>query len=167
MQLNDMLINGMKQNAPQRWAIFTPLMTAVVRTWRRSLNQLLGNHDLSFATALPLITLLRSEGWAEGLRQCELAEYMGIEGSALVRILDGLERDKLLERRPDSSDRRARLLVLTEEGRKVGDRVETLLSEFREKMLSDVDPDDVDAAIRVLTILADRLGVANIGPGKA
>ena len=49
----------------------------------------------------------------EGASQARLAELTDIEPMMMVRILDRMEADKLLERRPDPADRRARRLYLT------------------------------------------------------
>lgn len=48
------------------------------------------------------------------VRQTALAERMGIEAMTASGYLDRLETNGLVERRPDPSDRRAKLLVLTE-----------------------------------------------------
>jgi len=49
----------------------------------------------------------------EGVSQAKLAEIAEVEPMTMVRILDRMEADGLLERRPDPSDRRARCLYLT------------------------------------------------------
>jgi len=49
----------------------------------------------------------------EGVCQSRLAELTCIEPMAMVRILDRMETDGLIERRPDPADRRARSLYLT------------------------------------------------------
>jgi len=49
----------------------------------------------------------------EGVSQARLAELTEIEPMTMVRILDRMEADSLLERRPDPADRRARSLYLT------------------------------------------------------
>jgi DNA-binding MarR family transcriptional regulator len=48
----------------------------------------------------------------EGVSQARLAELADVEPMAMVRILDRMEADGLIERRPDPSDRRARCLFL-------------------------------------------------------
>ena len=50
----------------------------------------------------------------EGIPQAALADLLEIEPITLVRILDKLEARRLIERRPHQSDRRCKLLYLTE-----------------------------------------------------
>jgi DNA-binding MarR family transcriptional regulator len=45
----------------------------------------------------------------EGVSQVRLCELTDVEPMMMVRILDRMEADKLLERRPDPDDRRARI----------------------------------------------------------
>src|SRR5579864_2358841 len=49
----------------------------------------------------------------EGINQAKLAALTDVEPMTMVRILDRMEADGLLERRPDPADRRARRLYLT------------------------------------------------------
>jgi DNA-binding MarR family transcriptional regulator len=48
--------------------------------------------------------------------QLALAQQLGIDRSVLTYLLDDLEAHKLIERRPDPADRRARRIVLTRAG---------------------------------------------------
>lgn len=48
--------------------------------------------------------------------QLALAQQLGIDRSVLTYLLDDLEHGKLIERRPDPADRRARSIVLTRTG---------------------------------------------------
>ncbi len=57
-------------------------------------------------------TLVRLEK-NEGVSQARLAELAEVDAMTMVRILDRMEADGLLERRPDPADRRARCLYLT------------------------------------------------------
>ena len=53
----------------------------------------------------------------QGIAQRGLAEILEIEPITLTRLLDGMERGGLVERRPHPSDRRVRRLFLTRKGR--------------------------------------------------
>jgi DNA-binding MarR family transcriptional regulator len=60
--------------------------------------------------------ILRMLGTSGGLSQQELSTRLGIHPSRLVAILDALEERRLVERRPNSDDRRQYALHLTEQG---------------------------------------------------
>ena len=60
--------------------------------------------------------VLATVGQGELSTQLALAQHLGIDRTAMTYLLDDLENAGLLERRPDPSDRRARLVTLTETG---------------------------------------------------
>jgi MarR family transcriptional regulator for hemolysin len=60
--------------------------------------------------------LLKEAANAEGASQRELAQHMRIEPPTLVRHLDKLEQEGLVERRPDPDDRRVVRVVVTPAG---------------------------------------------------
>lgn len=60
--------------------------------------------------------VLRYLATVEGARQRELSERLGYDPSAIVSLVDDLQRQDLAERRPDPNDRRNRIVVLTEAG---------------------------------------------------
>jgi len=61
--------------------------------------------------------ILRMLGASGGLSQQELSTRLGIHPSRLVAILDALEEQRLVERQPNTDDRRQYALHLTEKGR--------------------------------------------------
>ena len=62
--------------------------------------------------------VLRAVGVNEGQSQQALAEHLHISPSHMVSIVDELERRQLVERKPQSNDRRVRTLHLTSAGEK-------------------------------------------------
>ena len=60
--------------------------------------------------------ILRMLSVSGGLSQQELSARLGIHPSRLVAILDALEERRLVERRPNTDDRRQYALHLTEKG---------------------------------------------------
>jgi len=61
---------------------------------------------------------------SDGLRptQRQLAEFLRLDPSQIVSIVDGLESAGLVERRADPSDRRSKVIVATAEGERVRER---------------------------------------------
>ena len=63
--------------------------------------------------------LLRYLASVDGALQRELSERLGYDPSAIVSLVDDLQRLGLAERQPAPGDRRSRIVVLTEAGRDV------------------------------------------------
>jgi len=63
--------------------------------------------------------LLRAVRGADGQSQQAIAERLRIPASTMVSLIDHLERHGLLVRQPHPTDRRSRLLHVTEHGAKV------------------------------------------------
>ena len=86
----------------------------LARRWRRSIEAQLAQAGLTDATWVPLVHLQETGG---GITQKDLAALVGVDGSSLVRVLDILAREGLIERRRDEADGRARLIHLTPAGK--------------------------------------------------
>ena len=61
--------------------------------------------------------VLRFLAGADGALQRELSNRLGYDPSAIVGLVDDLEKLGFAERRPSPDDRRSRIVVLTEDGR--------------------------------------------------
>jgi MarR family transcriptional regulator, transcriptional regulator for hemolysin len=116
------------------------LISRLARTWRREADQALVDHGLSQATALPLMVLSRR---GKRVRQGVLADEIGIEGPSLVRLIDLLQAEGLVERREDPTDRRAKTLHLTPAGEAKAEEINRVLRRVRAALLKDIEPDDL------------------------
>ncbi|PJX11575.1 AsnC family transcriptional regulator [Pseudomonas putida] len=148
-----------------QWADMGPRLPAVGQAWRRVLGQRLGDEGLSDATALPIMEIFRAG--KKLMRQRELAQRLGLEDSAVVRVLDTLENSGFLRRLEDPADRRAKLLELTDEGRALGLRVEKVAAVLRAELLGGLEPADIDATLRVLTHMAAILEELQVKPRRS
>jgi DNA-binding MarR family transcriptional regulator len=54
-----------------------------------------------------------------GPSQRELSEFLGLDPSQVVSLVDDLQQRGLVERQPDERDRRSRIIVATVEGRRL------------------------------------------------
>lgn len=136
---------------------FSPLsdfgfgLTLAARRWRRAIDDALARYGLSDASWRPLLHLDRL---GEGARQNDLAQSLGIEGPSLVRLLDRLARAGLVERREDASDRRAKTLHFTAQGREQTARLKRVVAEVCAEMLKGAPPQEIAAAMRLFERLA-------------
>jgi len=132
------------------------LIRRIGRLWRREADQALADHGLSQATALPLVVLSR---WGKCARQGVLAEEMGIEGPSLVRLIDLLQAEGLVERREDPTDRRAKMLHLTAIGETKADEINRVLRRVRAYLLKDLSSEDLAVTFEALRSIEQRAGM--------
>jgi MarR family transcriptional regulator for hemolysin len=123
------------------------LIARVSRLLRREVDQAFAAHGLSQASAIPLIVLSRL---GKCVRQGALADEVGIEGPSLVRLIDLLQAEGLVERREDPTDRRAKMLHLTALGEIRADEINGVLGCVRADLLEGVADEDLAVAYEVL-----------------
>ena len=51
-------------------------------------------------------------------KPAEIAAFLGVDGAAVTRYLDRVEKQGLIERRPSPTDRRSTDIILTEDGQR-------------------------------------------------
>jgi len=133
---------------------FGALLAQTARQWRRWADTRLQEFGLTEATWLPLLRIARAEA---PMRQKDLAHSLSLDGSSVVRLIDALEAAGLVERRGEEGDRRARVLVLTEQGRATVAQVEQVARAARETALAGLDEADLVTADRVMRHIATQL----------
>lgn len=139
---------------PTKRELFGIAIGDCARIWRHKINQRLHPLGLSQATWL---TLWHLSWFPDGLGQAELAERLGIESPTLVRLLDRLEKNGLLQRVPSSQDRRRKLVLLNESARPVLKQVKAIIAELRADILDAIPEEQLDAGLALLTLVRDRL----------
>lgn len=97
----------------------------------------------------------------EGLSQAAVATMLDIEPIALVRLLDRLHEEGLVDRHPHPTDRRVRTLWLTPLAWDVVDRVLAINAEIREEACAGLSPAARDMLMRTLGQMKDSLLVAD------
>ncbi|MCR8914148.1 transcriptional regulator SlyA [Marinobacter panjinensis] len=118
----------------------------VTRRWRKLLDERLKDLGVTQARWTTMVYLQKG---GEGLTQRELARLMAIENPTLVRLLDSLEQQGLIERRPCPNDRRARRLHLTPDGTEFMEVLTERAAKLREEMLEGISDEDIEGAVKV------------------
>ena len=89
-----------------------------------------------------LFALLNVLGARDGAIQQQLSSDMGIDPSAMVKLIDELESARLAERRRRPSDRRAWEVTITPKGRRTLERARRLVAKVEDEMLGALDAAD-------------------------
>lgn len=86
--------------------------------------------------------------------QTEIARIVGLDKTTMVVTVDELEAAGLAERRPSSTDRRARVIVVTEAGRRIVKKADKVLDHVRDEVLGALDPEERQVFMSALGRLA-------------
>jgi MarR family transcriptional regulator, transcriptional regulator for hemolysin len=138
-------------------AIFSEELWKLSRKMRTLFDARVRAEGLTLARARALMLLAKKNC----VNQTELADALEIEGATLVPLLDGLEKQGLIERRPVEGDRRAKHITLTPAGQEQAAHVNGIVKAFRSDIMKDVSEDDLKAALRVLHAMASNIEAAH------
>jgi DNA-binding MarR family transcriptional regulator len=86
--------------------------------------------------------------------QAALAGAIGADKTRIIAILDELQEKGFIERVADPEDRRARLLAITKEGRKVKEATQAAIQRGEERWLGTLSATDRAVFLRVLQELS-------------
>ncbi|MCI0511012.1 MarR family transcriptional regulator [Chromohalobacter marismortui] len=123
-------------------------LSRVPRLWRAILDERLAPLEL---TQTRWVTLYHLSKMGDGQPQCDLARSIGVEAPSLVRTLDQLTEQGLIERRPSDEDRRTKRVYLTDKATPLLKKIETVVEQARIEMIEGLSDDDVDQLDAILT----------------
>ena len=129
------------------------LLADVTRLMRRNFIQQLEGSSITLAQAKALKNVARQQG----VRQVELADKLEVQPMTLARLIDQLEQQQLVERRPDPSDRRAYLIYLTEHADDHLKEIELAGNKVIEHALGDLSQQQADEFKHALQIIRNTL----------
>ncbi|MGI9577733.1 MAG: MarR family winged helix-turn-helix transcriptional regulator [Microthrixaceae bacterium] len=101
---------------------------------------------------LRVLAMLRHGAGAEGTRPADIGQWVVQSTGGLAATVGRLEKAGRIERRMDPDDRRARRVLLTEDGRHFYD---TVLSELVQQYAGIVDHIDVGESLAAVRTLID------------
>ena len=113
-----------------------------------TLERLAAKHDISIVQTR-LLGVLRDRGPTMN----QLAELLGLDKSSVTGLVDRAERRGLVTRVPSTTDRRAVLVNLTEDGRSLASAVSTRFEAEVSTMLDRLPPRDRQALTRIVSRL--------------
>jgi DNA-binding MarR family transcriptional regulator len=89
-----------------------------------------------------------------GPTQRELADFLRLDPSQVVTLVDELEKRNLVQRRPDPTDRRANVVVATDAGRALFVRAQRSARTVEKALRSALTPADQEKFAALMHLLA-------------
>ena len=136
-----------------------------LRVWLRMLsctrmieNQIRGQLRESFDTTLPRFDVMAQlYRYPDGLRMGEISQLLMVTSGNVTGIIDQLEKEKLVERSPDATDRRAFQVKLTPAGIKAFEDMAALHRGWIVDLTDGLSDDEQEVLQGLLTKLRDSL----------
>lgn len=119
----------------------------------------LKNNDLGITVEMFEVLIVLSR--RNPINQQQIADTVRKNKANLTPIIDKLSAKDLVLRQEDESDRRNKLIVLTEEGKKMCRVYNTMFEEFYTKFLKDIDLNNVEKTISMLKNLGKQVSGSN------
>jgi DNA-binding MarR family transcriptional regulator len=139
-------------------------------------------HDVSrmrrtlFDQAMKPLGITRSQWWVlsqlsrhtrAGMLQTELARDLDVGKVTVGGLIDRLEASGYVVRQPDATDRRAKRIQITEQGRAVLKQMVSVGRELNQIILAGLSPTDIEIAEHILSAMKDNIRRGIVDRGEA
>lgn len=121
------------------------LVLRLARELRTALDQAFAQWDLTSQQAGLLVHVYAGESSPK-----ELAALLGTDTAGMTRMVDRLERKRLVRRTSDPADRRAILVELTSDGRALVPRLPAVFERVGNQLTGHLDTGDVLATLETM-----------------
>jgi len=149
------ITNNMPNNQFKRGELYSFITgkasTAIARRLQRNFKQ--NGVEITIEQWSVLYHLWKQDG----LNQQELCNATFRDKPSITRLVDNLEKLKLVKRISSKEDRRRNLIYLTETARKLQDQSMELANQTLNEALEGVDPEDIELCKSVLQKVYDNL----------
>ena len=92
-----------------------------------------------------------------GLTQKEIADKMSIEGATLVPVIDRMEKEGLLKRKPDLTDRRVNRIYLTPKADSLWESMTECALKIRKSSTRNIPENDIQITLDTLRKISKNL----------
>lgn len=109
-------------------------------------NQRLQEHNITRVQWIALFYIDNNEG----ITQRDLAKILDSNESSIVRLIDRMEKENIVKREKDPTDRRITKLFLTEVGMKKRDEILPIGEKFSKDCIKGISDEDLETFKEVL-----------------
>lgn len=132
-------------------------ISILYRQFNIFLNHELENTDITATELMYLGTLFRQDG----ITQDDLVKEYCIDKAATARTILGMEKKNLVYREPDSEDKRAKRVFLTEKADRYRDLIADIQKKWMEEINVEISEEDMNTFVRVLSSVTEKVKSMN------
>ncbi len=104
-----------------------------------------------------VLMVIQHQGGKDGISQVAISKKLIVTASNMTRLLDKMEREKLIERASQEGDRRVKIIKITEKASKLLDAVWPGYKEKMEELASSLNKDEQKVVSEMLIKLVNNL----------
>lgn len=93
----------------------------------------------------------------DGCKQSEIAQWGHVTAATTTVMLQTMEKNGLIDRRPDEKDLRVMRVYITEKGKEIQKRCDEAISAMDEEMYEDFTKEELESFARLLEKKRDKL----------
>lgn len=131
------------------------ILCYVLAKSHRKLYHFLRRELIDYNLTPPQFGLLVLLWEQDGLSQVGIGNALEVDRTTLTGILDRLEKNGLVERKPDSEDRRSKLVYLTKLGKDYEDRVMPVVKKINSIFSEKFSPQELEQLLALLKKIMD------------
>ena len=94
-----------------------------------------------------------------GLSQKELADFLELDSSSLVPVIDRLEKNQFVTRKPDPKDRRHNRIFITKKSESSIDAIVSAILKLRKSAYKDISSRDMEITKKVLKKVIENIEI--------
>ncbi len=130
------------------------LVNVTAKAFQKALDaELRKNVGVTLSQWRVIVTLVLQHG----LTQKEIADKVGIEGATLVPVIDKMEKEGFLKRKPDSKDRRVNRIYLTPKADSLWNSMTESALRIRKISTKDISEDQIKNTLDILRKISKNL----------
>ncbi|EKR72277.1 MarR family winged helix-turn-helix transcriptional regulator [Leptospira noguchii] len=132
------------------------LLWQVTSLWQRGIQKVLSPLDLTHSQFVLLASMYWLQLHMEDVTQVKLSRHTKIDPMTTSSVLRTLQSKKLILRREHSTDTRAKIVELTEVGKKVTQKAVKLVETFDSNFFTFVDNEIVDFNLKLNVLIENN-----------
>ncbi|EMI70269.1 MarR family winged helix-turn-helix transcriptional regulator [Leptospira noguchii] len=132
------------------------LLWQVTSLWQRGIQKVLSPLDLTHSQFVLLASMYWLQLHMEDVTQVKLSRHTKIDPMTTSSVLRTLQSKKLILRREHSTDTRAKIVELTEVGKKVTQKAVKLVETFDSNFFTSVDNEIVDFNLKLNVLIENN-----------
>ena len=123
------------------------------------IERTLSNHfaaNLNINLSTEAMGILWLVNYRPDLIQQEIAETLKKDKSAVLRLIDTLEKKGLLQRNVAATDRRRNIINITDKGKALVSNIDNRINELSLQLFNGLNPTDIEIFCKVLNHLSNK-----------